>query len=61
GNMLRLCGHITAIEKLSHIKSLQDDNREVCYHHKGLPTKTTVGQLAKEAVNQIEKQQGETK
>jgi len=61
GNTLRLCGHIQAIEKLTHIQALRDDDREVRYYDKGLPVTTTVGQLAQQALTQIEQKQGETK
>jgi len=59
GNMLRLCGRIKAVEKLSRIKALGDDSREVCFYDHGLPVKTTVGALAREALAQIEQEQGE--
>ncbi len=59
GNMLRLCGRIKAVEKLSRIRALLDDPRPARYYFQGLPVTTTVGALAREALTQIEQAQGE--
>ena len=59
GNTLRLCGRIKAVEKQSVIESLRNDSREATIYQNGLPIKTTVGNLAEEALARLETKQGE--
>ncbi len=51
GHAARLFGRINAMEVRREIESLQDDDAEVTVYEKGLPRKTTVGTLAKEALS----------
>ncbi len=53
GNAVRLFGRINAMEVRSMIEELVDDPAELTIHENGLPQKTTVGQLAKEALDNM--------
>jgi hypothetical protein len=50
GLAVRLFGRINAMEVRSQIESLVDDDATLTVYEKGLPQKTTVGTLAKEAL-----------
>ncbi len=51
GHAVRLFGRINAIEVRSQIEALVDDEAPLTVYEKGLPLKTTVGTLAKEALS----------
>jgi hypothetical protein len=59
-HMLRLLGRLQAKEVASQIKSLQEKTAEVTIYENGLPVKTDIGSLAKEAMELIT-EQGEVK
>ena len=50
GQAVRVFGRINAMEVRSQIEALIDDDAELTVNEKGLPIKTTVGHLAKEAL-----------
>lgn len=53
GNAVRLFGRINAMEVKSEIEKLVDDQAELTLYEDGLPIKTTVGTLAKEALTDM--------
>jgi hypothetical protein len=59
-NMLRLLGRIRAVEATERIKALEGNTDSVIIYENGLPVKTDIGTLAKEAMRMIT-QQGEAK
>lgn len=56
GHMLRLLGRLGAKEVASRIKVLQNDTTPVTIYENGLPIKTDIGTLAREAIQKIEAQ-----
>jgi hypothetical protein len=59
-HMLRLLGRLQANEVAGRIKSLQEERAVVTIYENGLPVKTDIGSLAKEAMELIT-EQGEIK
>jgi hypothetical protein len=59
-HMLRLLGRLQAKEVAGRIKSLQEETAVVTIYENGLPVKTDIGSLAKEAMGLIT-EQGEIK
>ncbi len=53
GNAVRLFGRINAMEVRSEIEKLVDDPAEITIYEDGLPCRTTVGALAKEALDNM--------
>lgn len=53
GHAARLFGRINATEVRSEIESLTNDKAELVVYEKGLPVKTTVGQLAQDAIENM--------
>lgn len=59
-HMLRLLGRLRATEAAEHIKALENNTDPVTIYENGLPIKTDIGSLAKEAMELITKK-GEEK
>lgn len=55
GHAARLFGRINAAEVISEIERLTNDTAELTVYEEGLPHKTTVGDLAKEALSNMNK------
>lgn len=53
GNAIRLFGRINAMEVRNQIEELYDDPAELTVHEDGFPRKTTIGQLAQEAITNM--------
>ncbi len=54
GLCLRLIGNMKATEVGDRLKSFLNDDSEIIIHEKGLPVRTTVGELARSAMAAIE-------
>ena len=59
-NMLRLLGRIRAVEAAKRIKALEENTDSITIYENGLPIKSDIGTLAKEAMGLIT-EQGEIK
>jgi hypothetical protein len=53
GNAIRLFGRINAMEVKGEIEKLRDDPAELTIYEDGLPHKTTVATLAREALENM--------
>jgi len=56
GHMVRILGRLKAREVAGRIRMLQEEKEELTVYESGLPVKTDVGSLAKEAMQLIEAQ-----
>ena len=54
GHMLRLLGRLEAKEVAARIRMLQDNTEQLTIYENGLPVRTDIGTLAREALQRIE-------
>ena len=54
GQMLRILGRLRAKEMASTIQLMQNDTAQLKIYEHGVPVETTIGALAREAIQMIE-------